>query len=136
MTKRLKKTRKRDSSDSLISRSKELPEELKLPSNIIKIGPYDYIVRYMDIITVDSTDMIGTHLSEYRIIQLATCLDRFSLVQTLMHEINHAIMDVLILKKKRSEDDFCEIFSSGWIMVYRDNPWLFDWIQKLLFREE
>ena len=127
---------KRNVSGNIIDASHDLPKSLRPPYDIVKVGPYDYIIKYINIVMVDAAEMAGSQNEEYRVIHLATFLDRYSLIQTMKHEINHAIMDVFGLKRKRSEDDFCELFANAWVMVYRDNPWFLDWMNKLLFAED
>ena len=124
------------SRNDFIAYTTEPPEELKFPSLTLRIGPYDYSLRYIDAVQHDAAEAIGHHSEIYRVIQVATSLDRFSMIQTMLHEINHALLDIMGLTKKKSSEDLCDRLATGWLMVYRDNPWFLRWVHKLSTEEE
>ena len=54
------------------------------------------------------------------------------MVDTLIHEINHAAYAIGQLKKDDDEERVVSVFASVWTQIYRDNPHLLKFIQKEL----
>ena len=54
---------------------------------------------------------------------------KIMVVDTLMHEINHAIIWANAVSLS-DEESIVSGITPGWTQVYRDNPWLLDWIKR------
>lgn len=53
-------------------------------------------------------------------------------VDTLMHEISHAMFWVYGVQDEDKEERLVGALGSGLMALYRDNPWLLDWLRKAL----
>ena len=56
-------------------------------------------------------------------------LEKTEGLDTLMHEINHAIIWANSVSLS-DEESIVSGITPGWTQVYRDNPWLLDWIKR------
>ena len=103
---------------------------IQLPSQV-KVGPYLYQVHHRDEEWYDQTESHGQcHNSKQQIDVYVTGNDRVDL-DTLWHEINHALWWMFNLEEKKDDEEkIVRTLSTGQLMVLVDNPQL----QKL-FRE-
>jgi len=53
-------------------------------------------------------------------------------VDTVLHEISHAIYWAYGVDDADEEERIVETFGSAWMQIYRDNIWLLKWIQSSL----
>lgn len=94
----------------------------------LRIGHKDYTLDIVDLNYHGITD----HNKNY--IHLSKLLSNSEIVATLIHEITHA----LVWHFGRHEDEnikeeaWCDLMGNGWTMVYRDNPWLMQFITSKL----
>jgi len=58
--------------------------------------------------------------------------EKISALDTLLHEINHAIYWTYGMDDEDKEERVVSIMSSAWVQVYRDNPWLLEFIKDSL----
>ena len=63
------------------------------------------------------------------LIRIDFSTDKINVVDTLLHEINHAIYWAYGIYNDDKEERTVAIFSSAWTQVYRDNPWLLEFIK-------
>lgn len=49
-------------------------------------------------------------------------------LESLLHEISHAIWWVYRLNDDDKEERIVSVMGMAWTQVYRDNPWLIEWI--------
>lgn len=102
-----------------------------LPKSI-RVGPYDIRIEPVDDLDGDW----GIYDPSKLLIQLERgCPDRFRLVDTVIHEINHAIWTTYGLQDSNCEEQVTTALATGWTQVYRDNPALLDWITGRLANE-
>ena len=115
-------------------------EEMKKP-NKIKIGYRDINIKYSqpDFIADTLTDCFGQYDNRKGLIEIQESLPNQKLVNTLLHEISHAIIDISGLNQSGApleKDDDEEIvvhqFTNYFLAMCRDNPWLLDYIKELL----
>lgn len=52
----------------------------------------------------------------------------YKLIDTLLHEIGHAIYWAYGIYDDDKEERIVSTFATAWMQVYRDNPWLLDYI--------
>ena len=108
------------------------------PKDTIKMGGFDFEIKYMDRPEMDSTESLGGFSSTHCHIKFPGVLNRFQLGDTALHEIHHMISYVMALDRTSSQDDpdlknlgeedYADIMSSGWGMVFRDNPLVVLWM--------
>jgi hypothetical protein len=53
-------------------------------------------------------------------------------VDTLLHEIGHAICWIYKIADDDKEERIVSIMATAWTQVYRDNLWLLEWIKEAL----
>lgn len=49
-------------------------------------------------------------------------------MDTILHEINHAIYQTSGLSKTSKEEQICAVFATGWTTVWLNNPQLVQWL--------
>ena len=107
----------------------------------IKIGYRDITIKITkpDFITDNLTDCFGQYDNRKGLIEIQESLPNQKLVNTLLHEISHAIVDISGLNQSGApleKDDDEEIvvhqFTNYFLAMCRDNPWLLDYIKELL----
>jgi len=103
-----------------------------LPESI-RVGPYDFTLEAMTPSKQHTEDATGYFAyAELKIAFEAYPISAAYAVDTLLHEINHAIYFTYGIKSEDDEERTVSTLSTGWAQVYRDNPWLLDWIKKAL----
>ena len=95
----------------------------------VKIGAFDFVI---DILPLND-EIFGDFSYINGRIRIEKNLKGPLLVDTLKHEINHAIFAVYQLKgNKDSEERICSVMASAETALWRDNKWLLGWIKKNL----
>ena len=51
---------------------------------------------------------------------------------TFIHEVGHAVWWMMGLEDADKQERIIGNMAMGWVMVYRDNPWLLGWIADCL----
>jgi hypothetical protein len=105
-----------------------------LPQSI-RVGPYDVAVVLVDAFE-DDDDCYGYFSNDPPTIQL---LQRYAspvlAVDTVLHEIAHAIWWASALPKKRCDEERAiAALAPGFVQVFRDHPELLEWIKSSLSR--
>ena len=107
--------------------------------NKIKIGYRDVDIKWVcaDFLTTNLTDCFGQYDNRKGLIEIQDNLSNQKRVNTLLHEIGHAIVDISGLNKSGApleKDDDEEIvvhqFTNYFLAMCRDNPWLLDYIKE------
>lgn len=91
----------------------------------VRVGPYDYAITICKL-----PDIFGRFNSIDQTIEISDInKTKIMAVDTLMHEINHAIIWANAVSLS-DEESIVSGITPGWTQVYRDNPWLLDWIKR------
>ena len=99
------------------------------PFMIVKIGGMDVEVYLMP----GDNEVFGDFTYLYNRIRIDKALKQGAWVDTLIHEINHAVFAIGCLKsKEEKEERVCSVMASVWTQIFRDNPHLMRFIQKEL----
>jgi len=98
------------------------------PFMIVKIGGMDIEVYKLP----GDSEFFGDFSYINTRIRIDQDLKKGALVDTLIHEINHAAYAIGQLKKDDDEERVVSVFASIWTQIYRDNPHLLKFIQKEL----
>jgi hypothetical protein len=101
-----------------------------LPSTI-KVGPFRYAIEVLEEISKDDDDVAawgdcGNLLIRLKREQPSTA---FAL-DTVLHEVGHAIAGAFALGDKSDEERTVSVFATGWTMVLQENPALLTWIER------
>ena len=59
-------------------------------------------------------------------------LDKYQHLNTLLHEINHAIWWAYTISEDDNEERIVTAFANGWAQVFRDNPKILKFITEVL----
>jgi hypothetical protein len=105
------------------------PEDLikRLPSHI-RVGPYDILFNHLSKEDEEKNDINGQFCGFEEAISLGTFRTTTRLVDVLIHEVTHAIFWVYDLNAAEGEEKIVGMLGTAWAQVYRDNPWLLEWI--------
>jgi hypothetical protein len=96
----------------------------------IRIGGYDFAVEEWNPAAAQASRKYGEFSSHELTIRLDTTVHSQKIFDTFFHEINHAIFWVYVIHDDDKEERICDVLSSAWLQIYRDNPELLKFIQK------
>lgn len=98
------------------------PEAFPLPK-AIRIGNRDYAVRFFeaDEEKLATDDLSGHVIFAAGLIRIAKGQDKTWLLETLLHEIGHAINKLADLSDSSTEEDHVLRATPLWMAVFRDN---------------
>jgi hypothetical protein len=104
----------------------------KLPSSV-RVGPFDFRLERWSSHAADDARAWGRcSYSEIAIrIQENIPLPEKA-ADVLLHEIGHAIFWTWKLQDGDKEERIVSTMATAWTQVYRDNPWLIDWIKEAI----
>ena len=96
----------------------------------LRIGPYDWTVGFITQSEQFGNGNMGIcEPSQQRIRIQEKPPSTHSAVDTMLHEISHAIFTAYHLRADHdSEERIVSVFGSAWVQIYRDNPILLAWI--------
>lgn len=104
---------------------------LRLPV-AVRVGPFDLTVKICE--AADFTEREGeTTEGEWsdrdHLIRLRdTHPSALSLMDTLLHEIGHAIYDIYRLTDDDDQERIVATMATAWTQIFRDNPALLNWM--------
>ncbi len=98
----------------------------------LRIGAYDWRVEILpDLKDEEGTDLAGTCEERGFIIQINSAIDinpfPLAAVETVIHEITHAVFFASHLAKGDTEERVCLSVGAIWTQILRDNPKLVAW---------
>ena len=100
----------------------------------VRIGAFDYRIETVDKLEGDlGQDAWGLYSPAKLLIQFErNHPDRFNAIDSVLHEINHAIYGIYALSRGDNEERIVSVMATGWTQVLRDNPDLVKWIVQAL----
>ncbi len=98
---------------------------MKLP-NKIKVACFDIEIREWDAKTANVRGCFGEYSGDECIIRIDATHNSQRVVETLIHEITHAIYHLYCISDEDKEERIVTAISRGWFQVYRDNPEVLD----------
>ena len=102
----------------------------ELPDTI-RVGAFDFKLSIKDAEWDKNSDKWGQFSADDQSIFIArSIVNSVRFIDTLLHEINHAIYWTHGIKDEDNEERIVGQFSSAWVQIYRDNPWLLKWLIK------
>ena len=104
--------------------------KLKLPDRI-KVGPYQFFVREHDHAWLQETGMYGSCHVGTLTIDVVTTVDPIMVLDSLIHEIYHAIYHTFDIEDADNEEKTVTLLSTGFTGVLMDNPKLGTLINKV-----
>lgn len=104
----------------------------RLPHSI-RVGPFDYVIEKMTSNQSGAMRRWGEFSSLEAKIRVSTNFPTaVKAADTLLHEVGHAIWFAWGIEKGDDEERVVGNAATGWVTVYRDNPWLLDWLKECL----
>ena len=100
----------------------------KLPKTI-RISAHDFTIKEWNAIESHDSGLYGQWSELALEIRVNSTLKLYQVLETLLHEINHAIVRFYNIKEGDNHERVVEAMSVGWTQVYRDNPTLISWIK-------
>jgi hypothetical protein len=101
----------------------------RLPAKI-RVGPFDFAIeKWSPSRSAERSSYGECSTIEQRISIQIDHVTRFKAVDTVLHEISHAIFWAYGIEDEDKEERIVGTSASAWAAVYRDNPWLIDWIK-------
>lgn len=99
----------------------------------LRVGPFDFRIDKLSAQRAMGKDCFGEFSPSEG--HVALQLDMPSPVKaadTLLHEAGHAIYATYALADDDTEERIVGAFATGWTQVFRDNPWLTEWLRRAL----
>ena len=101
----------------------------RLPATV-RVGAHDFHILLLGPNAVIAEGKNGLFSSSCQTIEIGTTLPtRYAVVDVVLHELAHAIFWTGGLEDKDDEERTVERFGGGLTGLFRDNPWLLDWIK-------
>ena len=104
----------------------------QLPDSI-RVGPYDIALRVVPPSGMGNRENAGEFTADGLALEIRVKDEAPSavhVVDTVLHEIGHAIFWTYLLNDADQEERTVATFGTAWTQVYRDNPGLLGWIAK------
>lgn len=102
----------------------------RLPSSI-RVGVYDFTLEKWSANRAAGAQRWGEFSTcEMRISIQIDMPTRIKAADTLLHEVGHAVYWAFGVVDDDKEERIVNLASTGWLCVYRDNPWLLDWLKE------
>jgi len=97
----------------------------------VRVGPYDFRLETMSNREAVGANAFGMFSQSEACIKLHSGLVSAALaIDTLIHEITHAIYWAYHIHERDDEERTVSIMGTAWAQIYRDNPWLLAWIAR------
>jgi len=88
----------------------------------IKIGYSYYAIEIQDDKWMEENKAYGDHHGHKKVINVCDSWEFNEVVDTITHEIFHAIWEFMNLPAKAIEESAVHCLATGWTMVMHDNP--------------
>jgi hypothetical protein len=95
----------------------------------IRVAAYDIKVINWDTHTACANRRFGEFCALEFCIRVDATVDPMKVLNTLIHEINHAVYWAYGLEDEDKEERVVSTMAIGWTQIYRDNPHLIRWIE-------
>lgn len=104
---------------------------MDLPKKI-KIAAFDFTISEWPTHEANTDRAYGDCRPTIASIRVDTSIpDKYKVLDTLLHEINHAIYWAYGFEDEDKQERICGTFATAWAAVYRDNPELVEFIQTI-----
>lgn len=94
---------------------------INLPKNI-KISAFVFDIKEMSINSANSQDIFGKFSCIEQVITISEKLNKRYLLNTFLHEVNHAVFWSYGIKDKDEEERTVDALATAWAQIYQDNP--------------
>jgi len=101
----------------------------------IRVGAFDFAVEVLKPMTAGALRRFGEFSAMENCIRVDPNADRIKVLDTLLHEINHAVFWAYNIDDKDDEERTVGHMASAWTQIYRDNPDLLRFISESVMPE-
>jgi hypothetical protein len=99
----------------------------------LRVGPFDFGIEKLSAQRAIGKDCFGEFSScEGHVALQLDMPSPAKAADTLLHEAGHAIYSTYALAEEDKEERVVAVFATGWAQVFRDNPWLLQWLERSL----
>lgn len=91
-----------------------------------------YTIEWKDGTWSRDVNKFADHYNAYCQIRIANDVPNCQIADSILHEILHAIWDILNIEDAKNEEDTIRRLSPAMCMFWRDNPEFSDWWRLLL----
>lgn len=96
--------------------------------SILRVGGHNVVVEWVD--SLDEGEDGSTTCGDYSghpryVIRVCRHAAETNLIDTLFHELSHAIWDIYGISEGNQEEQIVCIMASAWTQILRDNPRFF-----------
>lgn len=104
---------------------------MRLPNEVV-VGPYTFKIKKWSTNMTQDKDALGQFLPREEYIGIDPSLKGILLLDTLIHEINHAVYFVYNILDEDKEERTVNALSTAWVKIYLDNPSLLGYINSIV----
>jgi hypothetical protein len=104
---------------------------LNLPQ-VLRIGAFDFRVESWEHMAAAAAGKFGEFSAIEMVIRVDQTVNHYKVIDTLLHEVHHAIWWAYGIQDSDAEERIVNILSSALLQVFRDNPELVVWIRAML----
>ena len=103
-----------------------------LPDSV-RVGAFDMAIVKWDAAAAAGAHAFGEFCANTQEIRIQSGMPSpTKAVDTMIHELGHAIYWCFYIEDEDKEERTVGTMSGAWTQVFRDNPWLLDWIKENL----
>ena len=104
-----------------------------LSKKTLRVAAFDYSFNQWTDTEASAIGRYGEHSSMSMEIRYQTVwAHKSKFIDTLLHEINHAVFWVYGIETDDKEERLTATYATAWTQIYRDNPWLLTLIKETL----
>lgn len=104
-----------------------------LTHHILRVAVFPYTLKRMCDLEAGAKARWGEHASMTSTISYQQSFPNAEkFIDTLLHEIGHAIWWAYGMEEDDNEERIVRAFATAWVQIYQDNPWLLELITKTL----
>lgn len=104
---------------------------MKLPTKI-KVAAFDIDIEDWHHHSANAAHSYGEFSSQENKIRIDVTTNKIKLIDTFIHEINHAIFWAYGIEDEDKEERVVATLATAWVQIYRDNPDILPFIQDTL----
>ena len=106
---------------------------MELPSSI-RVGAYDIEVQWWRPVYANDRERFGEFSQYEQAIRIDRGLKPQKLLDTVLHELNHAVYWIYGLKDEDEEERVVQVYATAWTQIWRDNPDFHEWVGKIAYK--
>lgn len=106
-------------------------QEVSLPSSI-RVAAFDIEIRQWTAHDGDDRGCFGEFSARQQSIRVDESLKPQKLLDTTLHELNHAVWWAYNLDDEDKEERVVATYATAWVQIWRDNPEFLKWMNDMV----